>query len=108
MRAIHGYHSASEAPAHRAQIAYYEAELPLIPTLLIPANEDDAQRKAQALACYQSQWGKGDGPQTAISQPAFLQWIEHRGRQWGYHADCAYAEGLVSDGPWLATATFFD
>ena len=98
--AIHGYACPSGAPRHRCRIAYYEAELPAVPSLLFQASEADAQRKAEALACYQSQWGGGEGPQTAISQPAFLQWIEHRGRAWGYHADAAYAEALLSDGPW--------
>ena len=99
--AIHGYTTASHAAAHRCQIAYYEAELPATPTLLVPLTEEDAQRKSEALACYASQWGSSEGPETAISQPAFLEWINHRGRNWGYHANAAYAEGFMHDGPWI-------
>ena len=74
-----------------------EAELPITPTLLIPASEDDWQRKRAAIACYGSQLhhpGSSE-PATTIAAPGFLSWIEHRGRTWGHAAGAPYAEALT-------------
>lgn len=101
--AIHGFATASGAAAVAdLRLAFYEAELPIQPTLLIPAEEADVAVKRDCLACYHSQWGSRDGPATSISDPAFLRWIEHRGRTWGYHARSPYAEALISAEPLVA------
>ena len=79
---------------------WYEAELPLpSPKFLIPSTEADWQAKRAAILAYGSQLARpdGSGPATSIATPEFLQWIEARGRAWGYQAGAAYAEAC--DGP---------
>ena len=101
LAAIHRF-PGSDRPAWRdAVLAEYEAELPVVPTLLVPCTEDDRARKREALACHASQFGLdgGDGPDTAIADPAFLAWIDHRGRAWGHHARAPYAEALLGREP---------
>ena len=70
------------------------ADDPVAPTLLVPASEDDWRRKLPAVRCYGSQLAGGDGPATSLSDPAFLAWIEARGRAWGFQAGTPYAETL--------------
>lgn len=102
--AIHGLRSASPAVAG-VRLWWVEAELPLpaAPTLLAPASEDDWQRKLAAVRCYGSQLAGGSGPATSIGDPAFLAWIEARGRTWGHQAGAPYAEALC--GPEAARIT---
>lgn len=94
--AIHGLRSASPAVGG-VRLWWVEAELPLpaAPALLAPASEDDWQRKLAAVRCYGSQLAGGSGPATSISDPAFLAWIEARGRTWGHQAGAPYAEALA-------------
>ena len=69
--AIHGYKTISGAPAQRCQVAFYEAELPISPSMLIPLQEEDVQRKGESLACYQSQWGGAmDHKRPLVSRPS--------------------------------------
>ena len=74
----------------------YEAELPMAgPAMLVPATEDDWQRKKAAIACYGSQLVGGNGPATTIATPEFLGWVESRGRAWGFQAGAPYAEAFT-------------
>ena len=77
---------------------FYEAELPLpAPNLLVPATEADWQKKKTAVLCYASQLYQPGvhGPATTIATPAFLNWIEARGRAWGMQAGADYAEAFA-------------
>lgn len=78
-----------------ARLWYAEAELPAEPGgVLVPLTVEDWRIKMAAVACYGSQLAGGTGPATSISRPEFTEWIEQRGRLWGYHAGAAYAECL--------------
>ncbi|TVR12342.1 MAG: bacillithiol biosynthesis deacetylase BshB1 [Planctomycetota bacterium] len=107
--AIHGYTDCDQA-AHRSQrLLFYEAELPLVGRpILSQCEEVDVAAKNAALACYKSQWGETNthAPATSIAEPAFLRWIEHRGRTWGYQAQCDYAEALITEECWAIAALF--
>ncbi|TVR41800.1 MAG: bacillithiol biosynthesis deacetylase BshB1 [Planctomycetota bacterium] len=104
--AIHGY-AAGIAAIAPPQLAFYEAELPLVPDLLMPANDADVAIKEACLDCYESQWGStSGGPNIAIAQPAFRAWIRQRGAQWGYHAGAPYAEALIRYEPWVGDRIF--
>jgi len=97
--ALHRFSTASGTEAHAgARLWHYEAELPLQPDLLVPCSEADWERKMAAVRCYRSQFGldAASGPATSIADPAFLRWIEDRGRCWGYHAGAPYAEALLA------------
>ncbi len=95
--ALHKLPSPSGAPAWGgARLWHYEAELPATPDLLVPATEEDWTAKLAAVRCYGSQLHRAGSsePVTTIADPAFLSWIEHRGRAWGYVAGAAYAEAF--------------
>ena len=54
--------------------------------------------KLRALACYESQFGRGAGQvATAINDPAFLERIVRRARTWGRRAGVDLAEAVCGD-----------
>ncbi|MDA3961669.1 MAG: bacillithiol biosynthesis deacetylase BshB1, partial [Planctomycetota bacterium] len=98
LAALHNYPAAGET-FRGARLLEYEAELPITqPQVLVPCSQTDWDRKRAALACHASQFGldSAAGPDTAIAQPAFLSWIDHRGASWGYHAGSPFAEALIA------------
>ena len=89
-------HKLGELPAVAdVRLWFVEAELPLLPTLLVPLTAADWQRKMRAVARYGSQLIGSSGPETSISRPGFAGWIEARGRTWGWQAGADYAEALT-------------
>lgn len=59
------------------------------------------EQKASAIKAYESQFhvnkaSGNDGPQTFISTPEFMQFIEARARQWGQQIGARYGEGLIA------------
>lgn len=84
------------------RLFYFEAEIPVVPSFLVPCSEYDWKRKMEAVLCYGSQLlrrGDDDGPATSISDPAFIAWIEARGRAWGYQAGAPFAEAFIAPEP---------
>jgi N-acetylglucosamine malate deacetylase 1 len=74
-----------------------EAELPLIEHgFLMPLSDQDWERKMAAVRCHRSQLHQPGvaGPATSIATPAFLAWIEARGRAWGFQAGAPWAEAF--------------
>jgi len=95
--ALHGLATESGAAAlPGVRVWCYEGELPLAADLLVPLEREHWERKMAAVRCYASQFHREgtDGPETSISQPGFLDWIEARGRTWGHHAGAPYAEAF--------------
>ncbi len=80
-----------------ARLWFYEAELPLTPAFLVPLTAADWRIKQDAIACYGSQLHRpgSSEPATTIADPAFLSWINARGRAWGHQAAAEYAEAFV-------------
>jgi N-acetylglucosamine malate deacetylase 1 len=96
--ALHKFATPSNLPAvSDIRLWFYEAELPLIPSVLVPLSNDDWQKKMAAIQCYGSQLFNPDStePPTSIATPEFLTWIEARGKMWGHHVGAPYAEALV-------------
>jgi len=96
--AFHKLATASGAPAiANVRLWFYEAELPLTPTFLIPLTAADWRIKLDAVRCYGSQLHKAGSnePATSIADPAFTTWIDARGRAWGHQAGAEYAEAFV-------------
>jgi LmbE family N-acetylglucosaminyl deacetylase len=63
-------------------------------------------RRMQALRAFRSQFHNPDyqadegEPDTYISTPAFLEWVEARARSLGYRVGATFGEGfLVHNGP---------
>lgn len=82
---------------HQQRLLCYEAELPpKAECILLPCNEADWQRKMDAIACYGSQVAQTNAgaAKTSIGRKAFLDWVEARGKQWGYQAEAPYAEAF--------------
>lgn len=97
---LHGLQVPSGAPAHRGMRLWaVEAELRLEhPAFLVPLTAADWERKLRAIRCYGSQLHapQASGPETTISRPDFIEWIDRRGRAWGREADAPYAEAFAS------------
>ena len=94
---FHSLKTSSGAPAVGAlRLWFYEAELPATPAFLVPLTSRDWQIKMAAVRCYGSQLHQPQShePATSIADPAFLGWVEARGRSWGAHAGAAYAEAF--------------
>lgn len=96
--AFHKLATASGAPAiANVRLWFYEAELPLTPTFLVPLTAADWRIKLDAVRCYGSQLHKAGSnePATSIADPAFTTWIDARGRAWGHQSGAEYAEAFV-------------
>lgn len=96
--ALHRLESPSGLAAFAgARLWCYEAELPLAhPRLLVPASEEDWQRKRAAILSYGSQLHQENAalPETTIGAKGFIEGIEARGRAWGMLAGAPYAEAF--------------
>jgi LmbE family N-acetylglucosaminyl deacetylase len=68
--------------------------LDLVPTFVVDVTSV-WERRVAALRAFESQFDATDGPQTFISTPAFMEWIEARARTWGYRIGATYGEPLV-------------
>ncbi len=100
--ALHKFQTASNQPAiSDVRLWYYEAELPILPSLLIPLTKADWDKKMAAIRCYGSQLFQAGStePKTSISDPKFTQWIEARGVTWGFQAGADYAEAFTGFTP---------
>jgi bacillithiol biosynthesis deacetylase BshB1 len=96
--ALHKLATPSGAPAYgEARLWFFEAELPVTPSLLVPATEDDWARKREAIRCYGSQLHQEGAalPATTIGAKGFLDGIDARGRAWGVAAGAPYAEAFT-------------
>lgn len=96
--ALHRLAAPGDLPAWgAARLWFVEAELPVLPTLLVPLTAADWTRKLAAVRRYGSQLHRPGSaePATSISQPGFAEWIDARGRVWGHQAGADYAEALV-------------
>ncbi len=96
--ALHKFPTPSNTPAvSGVRLWYYEAELPMLPTILVPLTQADWDKKIAAITCYGSQLHKPGStePITTIADPAFMKWIEARGVTWGYQAGAEYAEAFT-------------
>jgi bacillithiol biosynthesis deacetylase BshB1 len=51
--------------------------------------------KRAALACYESQFGAGPGPETRLARAGFLELVEARARVAGAAIEAAFGEGLT-------------
>ena len=96
--ALHKLPSPSGAPAHAdVRLWFFEAELPVTPSLLVPASDADWEVKRAAVRCYASQLHREgvSGPVTTIGAKGFTDGIDARGRAWGVAAGAPYAEAFT-------------
>jgi len=86
-------------PHRPDQIYYYMIHQPFTPSLVVDISSI-WERKMAAVYAYQSQFQPGgDGPQTAISRPEFLRFIEAQAIVFGAMIGAAYGEAFYQPGP---------
>jgi LmbE family N-acetylglucosaminyl deacetylase len=84
------------APWRPAKMFYYPMMDDVIPALLVDISPVFEQKLA-AIRAYETQFGSrpGDGPQTFINSPGFLDALTARWRKQGFAIGKDYAEGLI-------------
>ncbi len=89
------------APHRAAHVLHYMQSVEFEPTLVVDVTDAWETRMA-AFYAFRSQFGGAertadddDGPQTFISNPAFVQWIEARARSFGYRVGATFGEPLL-------------
>ena len=94
-----------QAPWRPTHVLHYMQTLPFEPTLVVDVSAVWAQRM-KALLAYRTQFfdpdyrPDDDEPETFISNPDFLAWVEARARHYGYPVGATYGEPLrVRGGP---------
>jgi bacillithiol biosynthesis deacetylase BshB1 len=92
-------------PWRPSHILHYMQALDFEPTFVVDVTSV-WERRVHALQAYRSQFhnpdyeSQDDEPETYISSPAFLKWIEGRARSLGYRVGAQFAEGFkVRQGP---------
>ncbi len=99
----------TEEPAFRPQaLFYYIQDRYLSPDLILDVTAE-WETKVAAIRAYKSQFFNpaGEGPQTYISRPEFLDYITARAQEFGHAIGTRYAEGFVSEKA-LSIDNFFD
>lgn len=94
--------TAPDESVHRAaHVLHYMQSVEFEPTLVVDVTDAWA-RRMEAFFAFRSQFGGAersaeddDGPQTFISNPAFVQWIEARARSFGYRVGATFGEPLL-------------
>lgn len=83
------------APWRPHHALHYMQSIEFTPTFVVDVTPVWTQRM-EALRAFKSQFDAGDdGPQTFISTPAFVQWVEARARSYGYRIGATYGEPLL-------------
>ena len=89
---------APQEPWRPHHVLHYMQALDVEPTFVVDVS-DVWDRRMEALLAFKSQFYQGgdtdDGPQTYISNPGFLEWVEARARVYGYRIGATYGEPFV-------------
>ena len=89
---------AAQEPWRPHHVLHYVQALDVEPTFVVDVS-DVWERRTEALLAYKSQFYQGgdgdDGPETYISNPGFLEWVEARARVYGHRVGARYGEPLV-------------
>lgn len=85
----------TQAPWRPHHVLHYMNTLEFEPTFVVDVTSV-WDRRVAALRAFRSQFDAADdGPETFISTPAFLQFVEARARAYGYRIGAAYGEPLL-------------
>ena len=88
-----------EAPHRAAHVLHYMQSIPFTPTLVVDVSEA-WETRMEAFFAFGSQFLSPDatdeeGPQTFISNPEFVGWVEARARSFGYPIGATFGEPLL-------------
>ncbi len=92
-----GTEEGDELPPWRPHhVLHYMQNVPFVPTLIVDVSES-WERRMKAVMSYASQFYDpgSDEPETFISNPDFLKWIEARARTYGYRIGATYGEPFL-------------
>jgi bacillithiol biosynthesis deacetylase BshB1 len=90
-----GSDGAPQAPWRPSHVLHYMNTLEFEPTFVVDVTAV-WERRLAALHAFGTQFGAADGgPETFISTPAFLQFVEARARSFGYRIGATYGEPLL-------------
>ena len=88
----------AQEPWRPHHVLHYLQALDAEPTFVVDVS-GVWERRMAALLAFKSQFyqgdGGGDGPETYISNPGFLAWVEARARTFGYRIGATYGEPFV-------------
>lgn len=98
---------AAQEPWRPAHVFHYMQHRPFEPTLVVDVS-DAWEVRMEALYAFASQFPRPgsapDGPTTFISDPAFVDSLEARAREWGFRIGVRYGEPLLyRQGPFGVT-----
>lgn len=87
--------------AHRPQTVIYYMQNYMLPPTFVADVTDAWKTKMKAIYAFKSQWHdpKSKEPRTFISDPAFLEMIEGRGRHFGVMIGAKYGEAFITKQP---------
>ena len=87
---------AEQEPWRPHHVLHYMQALDVEPTFVVDVSSV-WERRMEALLAFKSQFYQGEdgGPQTYISNPDFLAWVEARARTYGYRIGATYGEPFV-------------
>lgn len=91
----------TRSAAHRPQAVIYYLQNYLYPPTFIVDTTATWKKKMASIAAYKSQFHdpKSKEPRTFISEPAFLEMIDARGRHFGVLIGARYGEAFVTKQP---------
>jgi bacillithiol biosynthesis deacetylase BshB1 len=91
----------AQEPWRPHHVLHYMQALDFEPTFVVDVTSV-WERRMEALLAFESQFFQGDGdgpeddePETYISNPRFLAWVEARARTFGYRIGADYGEPLL-------------
>ena len=89
---------AAQEPWRPHHVLHYMQALDFEPTFVVDVS-DVWERRMEALLSFKSQFYQGGGgeggPETYISNPGFLDWVEARARVYGYRVGATYGEPFL-------------
>ncbi len=88
-----------QSPWRPQHVLHYMQSIDFQPTFVVDVSKVWT-RRMEALRAFGTQFHQGDeeegdGPQTFISAPQFIEWVEARARVLGYRIGADYGEGLL-------------
>lgn len=100
LRKISTHWDESEQSAWRPrQVYHYIQSEPIVPDLVVDVS-DHWETKMKSIRAFKSQFNaqEGSDPQTFLTTPLFLNFIEARGKELGHAIGVAYGEGFTVNG----------
>lgn len=99
LRRIETEYKGKSQQAWRPEKIYHFIQSNYIQPDLVVDISEYWEKKMQAIRCFESQFegGSADEPQTYLTTPIFMQFIEARAKELGHSIGVAYGEGFTTE-----------